>query len=154
MINEIFTSLELCCFNIVPLCQYFFSERLEVQKMLVRSGASGKSDKLSIIAYIWSFWNLSQRCRRSGQEIIAFPWKIFCEPKGQKFASQPSWGPCMDQGPLVWISVGPSGDPLMIWLDFRDLGSYSAPKLWVYIWFALFHRPSCWIFLRCLASGG
>ena len=35
-ISEISTSIELCCFNIVLFCHFRLSERLEVQKMLIR----------------------------------------------------------------------------------------------------------------------
>ena len=33
--------------------------------------------------------------------------------------SEPSWGPCLGQGPLKWTEISPTTDPSMIWDDIE-----------------------------------
>ena len=35
--------------------------------------------------------------------------------------SEPSWGPCLGQGPLKWTEIGPTNDPWMIWDEFETV---------------------------------
>ena len=41
---------------------------------------------------------------------------------GQNMASEPSWGPCMGQGPLKWTEIGRTNDPWMISDEFETFG--------------------------------
>ena len=36
--------------------------------------------------------------------------------------SEPSWGPCLGQGPLKWTEIGPTNDPWMISDEFETFG--------------------------------
>ena len=43
--------------------------------------------------------------------------------------SEPSWGPCLGQGPLKWTEIGPTNDPWMIWDEFETFRNDSFCKL-------------------------